>query len=319
VILSDGRRGSDTLESILLFLSKSKFLERIITNSSIAKKAASLFVSGERIEDAINAARRANEIGITATIDHLGESVENDILARKFTDVYIAVLDQIAESGVDSNISVKLTQLGLGIDFDLCHQNFQRIVERARQLNNFVRIDMEDSPYTQKTLDIFKAIRKDYSNVGIVLQAYLYRTEKDILEVIENGHGLRICKGAYTEPKEIAFQKKDQVDKNFIHLLEMLLSEKARKNGVYVGIATHDDKIIEWTKDFAKRNGIGKNEFEFQMLFGIRKDLQVELVKEGYRMRAYIPFGTYWYPYYVRRLAERPANILTFARTILGG
>lgn len=276
-------------------------------------------MSGERIEDAINAARMANELGITATIDHLGESVQDENLARKFTDVYIEVLNQIAESGVGSNISVKLTQLGLGIDFNLCLQNFQRIVERARQLNNFVRIDMEDSPYTQRTLDIFKAIRENYSNVGIVLQAYLYRTEKDVLDIIENGYSLRICKGAYTEPKEIAFPKKGQVDKNFIHLLEMLLSENARKNGVYVGIATHDNRIIDWTKDFANRNAIGKDEFEFQMLFGIRKDLQVELVREGYRMRAYIPFGTYWYPYYVRRLAERPANILTFARTILGG
>ncbi|MFQ5884622.1 MAG: proline dehydrogenase family protein [Thermoplasmata archaeon] len=318
MILSDGRRGSDTLKSILLFLSKNKFLERIITNSSIAKKAAFRFVSGERIEDAINAARRANEIGMTATIDHLGESVEDENLAREFTDVYIDVLDQITESGVDSNISVKLTQLGLGIDFDLCLQNFERIVERATRLNNFVRIDMEDSPYTQKTLDIFRAVRKNYSNVGVVLQAYLYRTEKDVEEAIENGYGLRVCKGAYTEPKEIAFPKRDQVDKNFIYLLEMLLSEKARKNGVYVGIATHDDKIIGWTKDFAERNGIGKNEFEFQMLFGIRRDLQEELVKEGYRMRAYIPFGTYWYPYYVRRLAERLSNILTFARTVLG-
>ncbi|MCK4443750.1 MAG: proline dehydrogenase family protein [Thermoplasmata archaeon] len=283
----------------------------------ISKKAASLFVSGENLEDAIRAAREANGLGIMATIDQLGESVENAEVARKSTDMYIEVLERIAETGVDGNISVKLTQLGLAIDYNLCLQNLERIVRKASELNIFVRVDMEDSPYTQKTLDIFSTLRKKYSKVGIVLQALLYRTEKDVEEIIENGHGVRICKGAYTEPKDIAFPRKPQVDQNFIHLLEMLLSEKARNNGVYVGIATHDHKIIDWAKEFIKNNGVGKDEFEFQMLFGIRRDLQEELVKEGYRMRAYIPFGTQWYPYYMRRLAERPRNIFSFCRTVL--
>lgn len=289
----------------------------MVKRFEMSKKAASLFVSGETLDDAFRAAREANGLGIVATIDQLGESVENAELARKSTDMYIQVLERIAETGVDGNVSVKPTQLGLAVDYNLCLQNLERIVQKAAELGNFVRMDMEDSPYTQKTLDMFKTLRKKYSNVGIVLQALLYRTEKDVEEIIENGHGVRICKGAYTESKEIAFPKKSQVDQNFIHLLEMLLSEKARNNGVYVGIATHDHKIIDWTKEFTKNNGVGKDEFEFQMLFGIRKDLQEELVKEGYRMRAYIPFGTQWYPYYMRRLAERPGNIFSFCRTVL--
>ncbi|MEE9223227.1 MAG: proline dehydrogenase family protein, partial [Thermoplasmata archaeon] len=160
-------------------------------------------------------------------------------------------------------------------------------------------------------------IRSKYSNLGVVLQTYLYRTEKDVENVIENGHSLRICKGAYKEPRDIAFPKKSQVDQNFIQLLEKLLGERARKNGVYVGVATHDEKIIDWTKNFARENGVGKEEFEFQMLYGIGINLQKKLVKEGYQMRVYIPFGTHWYPYYTRRLAERPANLLFFAKTFL--
>jgi proline dehydrogenase len=302
---------------MLLLLSKNKFAERMVKRFEISKKAASLFVSGDTMMDAIRAAGEANELGIMATIDQLGESVDSEELARKATDVYIQVLQLTADTGVDSNISVKLTQLGLAIDYDLCLRNLERIVQKAAELDNFVRMDMEDSPYTQKTVDMFGTLRKKYENVGIVLQTLLFRTEKDVEWIIENGYGLRLCKGAYSEPKEIAFTKKAQIDQNFIHLLEMLLSEKARKNGVYVGIATHDHKIIDWTKDFVDRNGIGKDEFEFQMLFGIRRDLQCQLAGEGYRMRAYIPFGTHWYPYYMRRLAERPSNILTFSRTVL--
>ncbi len=283
----------------------------------ISKKAASLFVSGDAMEDAIRAAGEANRLGIAATIDQLGESVDSEELAEKATDVYVQVLELISETAIDSNISVKLTQLGLAIDYDLCLRNLERIVQKAAELDNFVRMDMEDSPYTQKTLDIFKTLREKYPNVGIVLQTLLYRTEKDVEWIIEKGYGLRLCKGAYSESKEIAFTKKVEIDQNFIHLLEMLLSEKARKNGVHVGIATHDHRIIDWTKEFTKNNGIGKDEFEFQMLFGIRRDLQCQLANEGYRMRAYIPFGTHWYPYYMRRLAERPSNILTFSRTIL--
>lgn len=284
----------------------------------MSKRAARRFVPGERLEDAITAAKELNEVGIMAGIDHLGESVEDESLARKMADVYVQILEEIAANGIDSNISVKPTQLGLGISNELCRENVERIVKKAAEYGNHVRMDMEDSSFTQKTLDVFKSIRKTHPNLGTVLQTYLYRTEKDVEDAIENGYGLRICKGAYKEPSDIAFSKKAQVDQNFIKLLEKLLGERARKNGVYVGVATHDDKIIDWTKDFVRENGVGKEEFEFQMLYGIRTNLQKELVKEGYQMRAYIPFGTHWYPYYMRRLAERPANLFFFAKTFLG-
>jgi proline dehydrogenase len=318
VTLSDSSRGQGTLRDTLLLLSKNRFVENTVKRFEMVKNAAANFVSGDEIEDAIRATEEANKLGIMATIDQLGESVTREERATRSTDVYVNVLERIAETGADANVSIKLTQLGLDIDYDMCLRNVESIVERAAELNNFVRMDMEDSPYTQRTLDIFKTLRKRHQNVGIVLQAYLYRTEKDVEDIVENGYSVRLCKGAYTESKEIAFPKKSQVDNNFILLLEKLLSEKARKNGAYVGVATHDEKLIGWTKNYAHHNGLGKNEFEFQMLFGIRKDLQEKLAREGYRTRAYIPFGTYWYSYYMRRLAERPSNMFTFARTVLG-
>jgi proline dehydrogenase len=299
-------------------MSRNKFVERTIMRFEMSKKAARRFVPGERLEDAIYAARELNQLGIIAGIDHLGESVEDEALARKMADVYIQILEAIAANRINSNISVKPTQLGLGISNELCRENIERIVEKAAEYGNHVRMDMEDSSFTQKTLDVFKSIHSKYPNVGIVLQTYLHRTEKDVVDVIENGYGLRICKGAYKEPSDIAFPKKAQVDENFIKLLEKLLGERARNNGVYVGVATHDGKIIDWTKRFVKENGVGSEEFEFQMLYGIRSNLQKKLVEEGYQMRVYIPFGTHWYPYYMRRLAERPANLLFFARTLLG-
>lgn len=316
--LSDSTRGQGTLKSTLLLLSENRFVERAIMRFEMSKRAARRFVPGEKLEDAITAAKELNEAGIMAGIDHLGESVEDEALARKMADVYVQILEEIAANGIDSNISVKPTQLGLGISNELCRENVERIVKKAAEYGNHVRMDMEDSSFTQKTLDVFKSIRKKYPNLGTVLQTYLYRTEKDVEDAIENGYGLRICKGAYKEPSDIAFPKKAQVDQNFIELLGKLLGERARKNGVYVGVATHDDKIIDWTKDFVRENGVGKEEFEFQMLYGIRSNLQKTLVKEGYQMRVYIPFGTHWYPYYMRRLAERPANLLFFARTFLG-
>jgi proline dehydrogenase len=284
----------------------------------MSKRAARRFVPGERLEDAIFAASELNQAGIIAGIDHLGESVEDEALARKMADIYVQILEAIAANRINSNISVKPTQLGLGISNELCRENIERIVKKAAEYGNHVRMDMEDSSFTQKTLDVFKAIRAKYPNVGIVLQTYLFRTEKDVEDIIENGYGLRICKGAYKESSDIAFSKKVQTDQNFIKLLERLLGERARKNGVFVGVATHDDKIIDWTKNFVVENGVGKEEFEFQMLYGIRTNLQKKLVEEGFQMRVYIPFGTHWYPYYMRRIAERPANLLFFARTFLG-
>jgi proline dehydrogenase len=298
-------------------MSRNKFVERTIMRFKMSKRAARRFVPGEKLEDAIRTAKELNGVGIKAGIDHLGESVEDEALARKMADIYIQILEAIAANGIDSNISVKPTQLGLGISNELCRENVERIVKKATEYGNHVRMDMEDSSFTQKTLDVFKTIHDKYPNVGIVLQTYLYRTDKDVEDVIENGYGLRICKGAYNEPSSIAFPKKAQVDENFIKLLERLLGERARKNGVFVGVATHDDKIIDWTKNFVRENGVGKEEFEFQMLYGIRSNLQRKLVEDGFQTRVYIPFGTHWYPYYMRRLAERPANLLFFAKTLL--
>jgi proline dehydrogenase len=227
---------------------------------------------------------------------------------------YLRVLDRIENTGVNSNVSVKLTQLGLDINKDYCLQNARRIVEAAKRHGNFVRIDMEDSSKTDATLDIFKRLFGEHGNVGIVLQAYLYRTEKDIDDALAMGARIRLCKGAYKEPEEVAFPEKSEVDANYVRLMKKLL-----KSGVYHGIATHDEKMIAATREFAAREGISKDAFEFQMLYGVRRDLQLKLAADGYRMRVYVPYGEYWYPYFMRRLAERPANIWFVLKNLFKG
>jgi proline dehydrogenase len=227
---------------------------------------------------------------------------------------YLRVLDRIENTGADSNISVKLTQLGLDIDKDYCLQNARRIVEAAKRYGNFVRIDMEDSSKTDATLDIFKRLYGEYGNVGIVLQAYLYRTEKDVDDALAMGARVRLCKGAYREPAEVAFPEKGEVDANYVRLMKKLL-----KSGVYHGIATHDEKMIAATREFAAGEGVSKDAFEFQMLYGIRRDLQLKLAREGYRMRIYVPYGEHWYPYFMRRLAERPANVWFVLKNLMKG
>jgi proline dehydrogenase len=217
---------------------------------------------------------------------------------------YLRVLDRIEATGVDSNVSVKLTQLGLDIDEDYCLQNTLRIAEAARRHHNFVRIDMEDSTKTDATLRIFKQLFREYGNVGIVLQAYLYRTENDLDEVLAMGARVRLCKGAYQEPETVAFPEKADVDANYVKLMQKLL-----RSQIYHGIATHDMRMIKATKEFVANERIGKDRFEFQMLYGVRRDLMLNLAKDGYRVRAYVPYGQFWYPYFMRRLAERPANV----------
>lgn len=227
---------------------------------------------------------------------------------------YLRVLDRIENTGVNSNVSVKLTQLGLDIDEDYCSLNARRIVEAANRHNNFVRIDMEDSSKTDATLRVFKRLYGEYGNVGIVLQAYLYRTEKDVDDALEMGARVRLCKGAYKEPEDVAFPGKNEVDVNFVRLMKKLL-----KSGIYHGIATHDEKMIAATKEFASVEGISRDAFEFQMLFGIRRDLQLNLTRDGYRVRIYVPYGEYWYPYFMRRLAERPANVWFVLKNLVKG
>jgi proline dehydrogenase len=294
------------LRSALLFLSNQKQVFRFVRNNRLAKSFANRFVAGETLDTALAAVARLNARGITASLDLLGESVHNEAEARAAGDEYVAMLDRIHKQKLDANVSVKLTAMGLDISEDLCVAIMHRILQRAQEYQTFVRIDMESSEYTQRTLDLFEqrlypAYRE---NVGIVLQSYLYRTFADVERANLIKARVRLCKGAYKEPETVAYPNKKDVDANYIRCMHELMLK-----GNYPGIATHDEAIIKEAKRFAKENQIAPSRFEFQMLYGVRRDLQDKLVREGYRMRVYVPFGTQWYPYLMRRLAERPANV----------
>jgi proline dehydrogenase len=294
------------LRSALLYLSGQQQIFRFVRNNRVAKSFANRFVAGETVDTALAAVTRLNARGITASLDLLGESVHNEAEARAAGDSYVAMLDRIHEQKADANVSVKLTAMGLDVSEDLCVSIMQKILQRAREYQTFVRIDMESSEYTQRTLDLFEqrlypAYRE---NVGIVLQSYLYRTFADAQRANLIKARVRLCKGAYKEPETVAFPDKKDVDSTYVRCMHELMLK-----GNYPGIATHDEAIIKEAKRFAKENQIPPNRFEFQMLFGVRRDLQDRLVREGYRMRVYVPFGTQWYPYLMRRLAERPANV----------
>ena len=294
------------LRSALLYLSDQPQVFRFIRNNKFAKSFANRFVAGETLETALAAVSRLNARGITASLDLLGESVHNEAEARAASDAYVAMLDRIYRQKADANVSVKLTAMGLDISEDLCVAIMHKILQRAREYQTFVRIDMESSEYTQRTLDLFEqrlypAYRE---NVGIVLQSYLYRTFPDVERANLIKARVRLCKGAYKEPETVAYPAKKDVDTNYVRSMHELILK-----GNYPGIATHDESIIKDAKRFAKENHIAPERFEFQMLYGVRRDLQDMLVREGYRMRVYVPFGTQWYPYLMRRLAERPANV----------
>jgi proline dehydrogenase len=298
----------------LLYLSKQHSLKDFFSRFETFKRITRRFIAGENIEDAIAAIRELNALDIPASFDHLGESISSPAEAEAEVREYTRVLGRIEDTGINSNVSVKLTQLGLDIDEELCLRNTQRIIEEAARRGNFVRIDMEDSAKTDGTLRVFRRLRGQFDNVGIVLQSYLYRTERDLDEMLSLGARIRLCKGAYDEPASVAFPDKKEVDANYVRLMQKLL-----KSGIYHGIATHDEAMIAATKDFAAREKIDRDAFEFQMLYGIRRDLQTRLVKEGYRMRTYVPYGAYWYPYFMRRLAERPANVWFVLKNLLKG
>ncbi len=300
--------------AFLLYLSRQHGLKGVFSQFPGFKQVTHRFIAGENIDDAIKAIQELNKLGITATFDHLGESTSSRQEAESDVREYLYVLDRIQATGVNSNVSVKLTQLGLDIDEDFCMLNTRKIVENAKRHGNFVRIDMEDSPKTDATLKIFRTLFQEFGNVGIVLQSYLYRTEKDIDDVIALGARIRLCKGAYQEPESVAFPQKSEVDANFIRIMQKLL-----KSGIYHGIATHDDKMIAATREFAARENISKESFEFQMLYGIRRDLQLKLVRDGFKVRTYVPYGEFWYPYFMRRLAERPANVWFVLKNLLKG
>ncbi len=265
------------------------------------------FVAGEEWEKAAEQVRALNSKGLSASMDYLGESVSDRKMAEGARDVYLDLLDKIAACGVQANVSLKLTQMGLDISPDFCLENVRTIVRKAKGLGNFVRVDMEDSPRTDVTIDIFRKLRADFDNVGLVVQSYLYRTEKDVRDLAGLAPNLRVCKGAYLEKPDVAFPKKADVDANYLRLVLLNL-----ESGGKTCLATHDEKIINWAKALIKEKGIGPERYEFQMLYGIRPALQRQLAAEGHTMRVYVPFGKQWYPYFSRRLAERPANILFF-------
>jgi proline dehydrogenase len=281
---------------------------------------ASRFVAGETLEDAINLIRDLNLRGINTTLDHLGEHTTNLEGASRATDDIIDALKAINDSGVQSNVSIKLTQIGLGLSTEQCRENLKKIIKQASRLDNFIRIDMEDSSVTQETLELLQDMRNyGYSNVGIVIQSYLYRSEDDVHGLMEEGIPIRLCKGAYNEPPEVAYPEKSDVDDCFDRITSSLL-DGAIANGAPIiskdgrfppipAIATHDEQRIEYARKNASKVGIQKNALEFQMLNGIRRDIQNQLVREGFPVRVYVPYGTEWYPYFMRRLAERPANI----------
>ncbi|MEN9509423.1 MAG: hypothetical protein RLZZ621_1986 [Gemmatimonadota bacterium] len=302
------------LRTSLLYLSRQQRIFSLIRNVGFARQMASRFVAGETITTACDAVAELNSKGISASLDLLGESVTNEAEARETGRQYLELLDRIAERQLNANVSVKLTALGQDISDALCIEVVREVLERAKRYNSFVRLDMESSAYTDRTIDLFEQhLYPDFrDNVGIVLQSSLRRTLKDIDRANEIQCRTRICKGAYLEPPEVAFPDKADVDRNYVEAMHRLM-----EHGRYPGIATHDEAIIADAKRFAKEKGISPDRFEFQMLYGVRRDLQEQIVKEGYRMRVYVPFGSQWYPYLMRRLAERPANIAFMAGNIM--
>ena len=302
--------------SALIWLSRQEGLKDFATRFRYFKKITTRFVAGDTIDETIPIIRQLNAENCTASFDHLNESVGSAAEAENEVAEYQTILAKIDETKIRSNVSIKLTQFGLGLDPELAYHNARRVVEDAHRRGNFVRVDMEDSSATQPTIDIFKRLRGEFdlNTVGIVLQSYLYRTFADAQELIKIPARIRICKGAYLEPPEVAFPDKKDVDANYIKVMQLLLS-----SGIYHGIATHDPKMIDATIDFAKREGIGKEKYEFQMLYGVRRDLQRQLARDGFNLRIYVPYGKHWYPYFMRRLAERPANVWFVLKNLAKG
>jgi proline dehydrogenase len=294
--------------AFFIALSESRMLRSVAEKSRIGRRLSSRFVAGMSVEEALVATAATNQKGMSVSVDNLGENVTNLEEARHSAELYHQMLDELVRRKLNANVSMKLTHMGLDLDEALARRIAGELVAHAARIGNFVRVDMEGSPYTQKTLDIVRELHAQPGNaghVGAVIQAYLIRSEADVRELCREGIRIRLCKGAYKEPAEIAYQDKADVDANFVKLTKILL-----ESGTYHGIATHDPKMIEATIAFAREKGIPPSAFEFQMLYGVRRDLQEQLVKDGWGMRVYIPFGTEWYPYLMRRLAERPANAI---------
>ena len=305
------------LRALFISLSENRSLRGMAERSAIGRRLSSRFVAGTQVDDALRVTQTVNQKGLSVSVDNLGENVTNAEEARASVQLYHQMLDEISSRQLNANVSLKLTHMGLDVDEKLARDLVTGLVTKAATMNprNFVRVDMEGSPYTQRTLDFVHQLHRMPGHagaVGAVIQSYMRRAENDIEGLLAERIRVRLCKGAYKEPEEIAFQKKSEVDANYVHLMKILM-----KSGVYHGLATHDEQIINQAKIFATRENIPREVFEFQMLYGIRRDLQRRLVREGWRMRVYIPFGTEWYPYFMRRLAERPANVFFIARNLL--
>jgi proline dehydrogenase len=304
------------LRAFFISLSESRSLRGVAESSAFGHRLSSRFIAGTSVEDALRAAQVVNQSGLSVSVDNLGENVTNADEARASAELYHQLLDQIAERQLNANVSLKLTHMGLDVDEKLARDLVTGLVDKAAALQprNFVRVDMEGSPYTRRTLDFVHELHRQPGHegaVGAVIQSYMKGAESDVEKLLSERIRIRLCKGAYKEPEEIAFQKKSEVDANYVRLMKILM-----KSGVYHGMATHDEGIINQAKAFATSEKIPRDAFEFQMLYGIRRDLQQRLVRQGWRMRVYIPFGTEWYPYFMRRLAERPANALFIARNL---
>ena len=296
------------MRAFFIALSENKRLRHLSEESSLGRKLSSRFVAGMSVEDCLRATAQVNALGMSVSVDNLGENVTNAEEARSSAELYRQMLDEISRRKLDANVSLKLTHMGLDVDESLAFAITTRLVQQAAAIHNFVRVDMEGSAYTGRTLDFVHALHRTGGNaghVGAVIQAYMRRSQADVEKLLAGRIRIRLCKGAYQEPPEIAFADKAETDANYVRLMKMLL-----KSGVYHGIATHDDTMIAATRDFARAESIPSSAFEFQMLYGVRRDLQQQLVKAGYRVRVYIPFGKEWYPYFMRRLAERPANAM---------
>ncbi len=307
------------LRNAFLTLSQSEKLRQMATDFALARKVSRRFVAGEQLAEAIQVIHQLERDGLLVTLDFLGENTDSETEANFYTEEQMRALDGIANAGVKANVSLKLTAMGLDISDELATRNLRRVLERARDRGkNFVRIDMESSDYIDRTLALYEKMRGEgLDNVGVVIQSYLYRSERDVLKLIDMGARVRLVKGAYDEPPHLAFPDKADVDANYIHLMKLLMSKEAREKGVYCAIASHDPQMIDATKAYAADQAIPRDAFEFQMLYGISTSMHHQLAKEGYRFRVYVPYGTHWYPYFMRRLAERPANVLFIARSLV--
>ncbi|HTI14494.1 MAG TPA: proline dehydrogenase family protein [Dictyobacter sp.] len=293
------------LKDTLLSLAQNPHMREFVVQNRITRGISRRFVAGELLNDAVQATRTLNQAGIQVALDLLGENVADEQEAQFATEQYCQAIDLIPDAGLEANISIKLTALGLDVSPQLCVDNFRVLLTRAQQKNVFVCIDMEGSEYTERTIDMTLRMRKEFENVGTVIQTYLYRSAGDIARLVEQGVRVRLVKGAYKEQQDIAFQEKRDVDQNYANLMKVLLAR-----GNFPAIATHDETLLQEVKRFVGDYGIGKSAFEFQMLYGVRRDLQEKLVKDGYNMRVYVPYGVQWYPYLMRRMAERPANLM---------